>query len=313
MAAGLALVSCAKPPNSDINGREPRSCAALDRAAMVRIAGGSFIMGNDPRYPEEGPPRRMTIATFWIDAHELTNAEFARFVKATGYRTVAERRPPALPGAPPDMRVPGSAVFAMPDDGDPRWWRWATGAQWRHPSGLRGSIDGRDSEPVVQIAYADADAYARWAGKRLPSEAEWEYAALGGGKALPEPVDAGGTPQANYYQGVFPQRDLGLDGYRGRAPVGCFKPNGYGLYDMIGNVWEWTSDTDRKERAGHWDHQGRIVSVRGQLLRALSPGGAPVRGARAGYRSYRRALRQRSPRRAALTPCRGYGTKNANK
>ena len=215
---------------------------------MVRIAGGGFIMGEDPRYPEEGPPRQMTVGTFWIDAHELTNAEFARFVKATGYRTVAERVPPALPGTPPEMRVPGSAVFAMPNDADPRWWRWAVGAQWRHPSGPRESIAGRDSEPVVQIAYEDAEAYARWAGKRLPTEAEWEYAALAGGKALPEPVDAGGTPQANYYQGVFPERDLGLDGYRGRAPVGCFKPNAYGLYDMIGNVWEWTSDTDAKAR-----------------------------------------------------------------
>ncbi|MDB5678432.1 formylglycine-generating enzyme family protein [Sphingomonas bacterium] len=215
---------------------------------MIKVAGGGFVMGDDPRYPEEGPPRRVSVGTFWIDAHELTNAEFARFVKAIGYRTVAERAPPPLAGAPPEMRVPGSAVFATPDDTDPRWWRWAIGAQWRHPSGPQESIAGRDSEPVVQIAYADAEAYARWAGKRLPTEAEWEYAALGGGKALPEPVDASGTPQANYYQGVFPQRDLALDGYRGRAPVGCFKPNAYGLYDMIGNVWEWTSDTDGKAR-----------------------------------------------------------------
>ena len=215
---------------------------------MIRVAGGSFVMGDDPRYPEEGPPHRVTVGAFWIDAHELTNAEFARFVKATGYRTVAERTPPAEPGAPPEMRVPGSAAFATPDDGDPRWWRWAVGAQWRHPSGPRESIVGHDREPVVQIAYEDAEAYARWAGKRLPTEAEWEYAALGGGKALPEPVDASGVPQANYYQGVFPRRDLGLDGYRGRAPVGCFKPNAYGLYDMIGNVWEWTSDRTPKAR-----------------------------------------------------------------
>lgn len=208
---------------------------------MVKIAGGNFLMGADPHYPEEGPPRRMTVKAFWIDAHELTNAEFARFVKATGYRTVAERAPPPLPEAPPDMRMPGSAVFAPPDGDDPRWWRWVVGAQWRHPRGLSESITGRDREPVVQIAYADAEAYARWAGKRLPTEAEWEYAALAGAKALPEPVDAKGVPQANYYQGVFPERDLGLDGYQGRAPVGCFKPNAWGLYDMIGNVWEWTS------------------------------------------------------------------------
>ena len=199
-------------------------------------------MGDDPHYPEEGPPHVVKVDPFWIDAHELTNDEFARFVAATGYKTAAERTPPISPETPPDMRVPGSAIFAVPSQEDPRWWRWKVGAQWRHPSGPDETIDGRGQEPVVQIAYEDAEAYARWAGKRLPSEAEWEYAALAGRKALPEPVDAQGVPQANYYQGVFPQRDLGLDGYRGRAPVGCFRPNGFGLYDMIGNVWEWTSE-----------------------------------------------------------------------
>lgn len=206
-------------------------------------------MGADPQYPEEGPPRRVTVIAFSIDTHELTNAEFARFVAATQYRTVAERDPPRLPGAPPAMSKPGSAVFSVPDRQDPRWWRWSVGAQWRHPSGPKESIAGHDQEPVVQIAYDDAAAYARWAGKRLPTEAEWEYAALAGATALPEPVDAHGTPQANYYQGVFPVRDLGLDGYRGRAPVGCFKPNPFGLYDMIGNVWEWTSETAGAARA----------------------------------------------------------------
>ena len=245
-AAGLILSSCAKVQDGDPDGGASRSCVNLDRAAMARVAGGSFVMGDDPHYPEEGPPRRVRVAPFWIDAHELTNAEFARFATATGYRTVAERTPPVTPGAPGAMNLPGSAVFATPDEADPRWWRWAVGAQWRHPSGARESIVGRDREPVVQIAYEDAQAYARWAGKRLPTEAEWEYAALGGSKARPEPLDTRGTPQANYYQGVFPRRDLALDGYRGRAPVGCFRPNGYGLYDMIGNVWEWTSDTAGK-------------------------------------------------------------------
>ncbi len=248
LALSLGLSACdrrdARAPTTETR----PACANLVAAPMVRIAGGSFMMGADPQYPEEGPPRRVTVGTFWIDSHELTNAEFARFVKATGYRTVAERNPPVTPQTPSDMRLPGSAVFAVPDDNDPRWWRWAVGAQWRHPSGPSESIVGHDREPVVQIAYADAEAYARWAGKRLPTEAEWEYAALGGGTALPEPVDAHGVPQANYYQGVFPRRDLGLDGYRGRAPVGCFKPNGYGLYDMIGNVWEWTSDTVGKRQ-----------------------------------------------------------------
>ncbi|MDB5676207.1 MAG: hypothetical protein JWM65_3189 [Sphingomonas bacterium] len=234
LAFALSACSPASPPTA--------KCAALANAAMVHLPGGSFTMGDDPRYPEEGPPHGVTVRTFWIDAHELTNDEFARFVAATGYRTAAERMPPITPEMPPDMRVPGSAIFAVPSQEDPRWWRWKIGAQWRHPSGPDETIDGHGQEPVVQIAYEDAEAYARWAGKRLPSEAEWEYAALAGRKALPEPVDAQGVPQANYYQGVFPQRDLGLDGYRGRAPVGCFRPNGFGLYDMIGNVWEWTSE-----------------------------------------------------------------------
>jgi formylglycine-generating enzyme required for sulfatase activity len=198
-------------------------------------------MGDDPHYPEEGPPKTVVVKGFWIDTHEVTNAEFAAFVKATGYKTISERDPPKLPDAPPDMLVPGSAVFNIPSDVDPSWWRWVPGAQWRHPSGHNESIIGRDREPVVQIAYQDAEAYAQWVGKELPSEAQWEYAARGGMAALPEPVDAKGQPQANYYQGVFPVKNLNTDGYVGRAPVGCFKPNGFGLYDMIGNVWEWTS------------------------------------------------------------------------
>lgn len=208
---------------------------------MVWVPGGSFVMGDDPHYPEEGPPRTVSVKGFWIDAHEVTNAQFAAFVKATGYKTMAERDPPKLDGAPPEMLKPGSAVFNTPSQEDPSWWRWVPGAQWRHPSGPQESIAGRDHEPVVQIAWQDAEAYARWAGKQLPSEEQWEYAARAGATALPEPLDAKGQPQANYYQGVFPVKNLNTDGYIGRAPVGCFKPNAFGLYDMIGNVWEWTS------------------------------------------------------------------------
>jgi len=212
---------------------------------MVWLPGGNFMMGSNRDYPEEGPARRATVAGFWIDTHELTNGEFARFVAATNYRTVAERPPRPVDGAPPEMLRPGSAVFAAPQSPEDPWWRWVPGAQWRHPEGPASSIVGRDNEPVVQIAYEDALAYARWAGKSLPTETQWEYAARGGlnGRtyAWGDELDPGGVAQANYYQGVFPVRDTGSDGFAGRAPVGCFRPNGYGLYDMIGNVWELTA------------------------------------------------------------------------
>lgn len=204
---------------------------------MVWVPSGTFRMGEDARYPEEGPTRIVSVPGFWMSANEVTNREFATFVKATGYRTIAER-------TPPDFPEPGSAVFRAPTGDDHRWWRWETGASWRSPAGADDSIKGRDRDPVVQIAFEDAEAYARWKGHSLPSEEQWEFAARGGGPTLPEPVDAGGTPQANYYQGSFPSRDIGLDGYRSRSPVGCFPPNRYGLYDMIGNVWEWTGSAD---------------------------------------------------------------------
>lgn len=180
---------------------------------------------------------------------EVSNAEFASFVAATGYKTLAERDPPKIEGAPPEMLAAGSAVFHVPDENDRSWWRWTKGAQWRHPSGLDESIEGKARTPVVQIAYDDAIAYAHWVGQELPSEAQWEYAARGGEAQLAEPKDANGQPQANYYQGAFPAKDLGEDGYQSRAPVGCFKPNGFGLHDMLGNVWEWTSDNGSRSDA----------------------------------------------------------------
>lgn len=208
---------------------------------MVWIPAGHFTMGEKPRYREEGPPRKIHVDGFWMDNHEVTNAEFAKFVKATGYVTVAERNPPILPGMPPEMQRPGSAVFNIPSDEDTRWWRWEIGAQWRHPSGPNEHIKTMQRAPVVQIAFDDALAYANWVGKELPTEEQWEYAARGGEEPLPEPMGADGEPQANYYQGVFPVKDLGKDGFETRAPVGCFEPNRYGLFDMLGNVWEWTS------------------------------------------------------------------------
>jgi formylglycine-generating enzyme required for sulfatase activity len=217
------------------------TCTGIADDAMVWVPGGRFTMGENPDYPEEGPPRQVTVEGFWMDAHEVTNAQFAAFVAATGYVTMAERAPPPIPGAPPEMLQPGSAVFRVPTPDNPAWWRWAVGAQWRDPAGDGAGITGQDRHPVVQIAYQDATAYAAWAGKALPSEEQWEYAARAGAPALPEPVDASGKPQANYYQGVFPARDLGSDGFTGSAPVGCFAANPFKLHDMIGNVWEWTT------------------------------------------------------------------------
>jgi len=239
LTAALALSACSKA-QPEAPAPTPACIKAADHT-MVWVPGSSFVMGSDPHYPEEGPPRTVTVKGFWMDAHEVTNDQFAAFVKATGYRTMAERQPPAMEGAPAEMLRPGSAVFRVPTPDNPSWWRWVVGAQWRAPSGPGSEIAGQGSNPVVQVAYQDAEAYARWAGKQLPSEEQWEYAARAGAEALPEPVDPDGKPQANYYQGVFPVRDLGTDGYRGRAPVGCFKPNPFGLYDMIGNVWEWTT------------------------------------------------------------------------
>ena len=231
------------------NDASPEQCLEVTATDMVWVSGGAFVMGEQARYREEGPPRTAQVKGFWIDTHEVTNAQFAAFIKETGYKTLAERAPPQIAGAPPEMLQPGSAVFNIPSDDDPRWWRWVVGAQWRHPSGPDETISGKDNIPVVQIAYDDALAYAKWAGKALPTEEQWEYAARGGEAILPEPKDANGKPQANYYQGVFPAKDLNEDGFTSRAPAGCFKPNGYGLYDMIGNVWEWTSSNGSRADA----------------------------------------------------------------
>jgi len=212
---------------------------------MVWVEGGSFLLGADAFYPEEGPPREVTLDGFWISATEVTNAQFGKFVAETGYVTEAERDPPRLPNAPPEMLVPGSAVFRAPSKDDPNWWKWVVGAEWRAPSGPDSSILGKENDPVVQVTYRDAKAYADWAGMSLPSEAQWEYAARAGVDTLPEPKDSSGKPLANYYQGVFPHRDTGDDGFLSRAPVGCFEANAFGLHDMIGNVWEWTASEPR--------------------------------------------------------------------
>jgi formylglycine-generating enzyme len=220
---------------------------------MLWLAGGEFRMGSDAHYPEEAPAHRVEVDGFYIDRRPVTNRQFAAFVAATGYRTVAERPPdPAdYPGALPHMLEPGSLVFCeTPGPVDLRdfsnWWRWKKGACWRHPEGRGSSVAQRLDHPVVHVAFEDAEAYAAWVGKQLPTEAEWEYAARGGPDGAEFAWGAefmpGGRHMANTWQGAFPYENLAGDGYARTSPVGAFPANGYGLFDMIGNVWEWTTD-----------------------------------------------------------------------
>ena len=213
---------------------------------LVRIPGGTFHMGSDHHYPEESPAHAVAVDGFLIDRYAVTNADFARFVDATGYLTCAERPPD-----PARHREPASAVFVPPrhpvDLGDPyHWWAFVPGADWRHPQGPRSSVADRPDHPVVHVAWEDVTAYAAWAGARLPTEAEWEFAARGGVDGAPyawgDEFTPGGRHLANTWQGEFPIENTGDDGYEGTAPVGRYPANGYGLYDMIGNVWEWTAD-----------------------------------------------------------------------
>jgi len=220
---------------------------------MVHVPGGEFLMGSDRHYPEEKPVHRVRVDGFWMDATPVTNRQFARFVNETGYLTFAEIAPdPAdYPGILPHMLKAGSMVFTPPnhpvDLADIRnWWSFTFGADWRHPYGPGSSIKGLKDHPVVHISYQDAQAYAKWAGKELPTEAEWEFAARGGleGRefAWGDELVPQGRHMANTWQGLFPHQNLAEDGHERTSPVGIFPANGFGLYDMIGNVWEWTVD-----------------------------------------------------------------------
>lgn len=220
-------------------------------SGMILISGGTFKMGaDDSGFEEERTGENVTVSSFCIDKYEVTNAQFAEFVKATNYVTVAERplSKEQFPDLPDEQRLPGSLVFQMPKQGIKQvqilsWWHWTPGANWQHPFGTDSSITEKENYPVVHIAYEDALAYAQWAEKLLPTEAQWEYAARGGlDNATYTWGNQYSAKKANTWQGIFPFFNTKADGYVGTAKVGSFPANGYGLYDMTGNVWEWTSD-----------------------------------------------------------------------
>jgi formylglycine-generating enzyme required for sulfatase activity len=263
--AGALLLRTAAQPAADQSSTVRKGSSAGSKG-MVWIRGGELSMGStDPlARRDERPVHRVRVDGFWMDATEVTNAQFEEFVKATGYKTVAERPidweelkkqvAPGTPKPPAEKLLPGSMVFTPPDHpvdlrAYEQWWTWTTGADWRHPQGPASTIEGKDNFPVVQVAFEDAIAYCKWAGKTLPTEAQWEFAARGGLDHKvngwgDEPVD---PKRCNIWQGHFPDKNTAEDGFAGAAPVKSFPPNGYGLYDMAGNVWEWCSDLYRPD------------------------------------------------------------------
>ncbi len=255
-----------------------------DTAGMAYVPGGAFRMGSDDQRPEERHAHSVRVDGFWIDRHEVTNAQFREFVDATGYVTLAERGldPQSRPGVPKLLLEPGAIVFIKPTALRPgarlsSWWQYVKGANWRRPTGPGSSIEGKDNHPVIHIAYQDANAYAKWRGRSLPTEAQWEFAALGGRDASEDwskPFDKDGNPTANTWQGIFPIINSRDDGYETTAPVGCFPANGYGLKDMLGNVWEWTRDWYRR---GHRREAAQNPAGPALHLIRLAPGQAPRR------------------------------------
>jgi sulfatase modifying factor 1 len=245
--------------SQNVTAAAPAVAREIVTSGMVHIPAGTFQMGtDDPAFPDAHPVHKVTVNEFWMDEHEVTNAEFEKFVKATNFITIAERKlnPKDFPDVPPESLVPGSGVFSPPDqqvtlDNPLQWWKYVPGASWRHPFGPQSDIQGLENNPVIHVSYEDALEYAKWAGKRLPTEAEWQYAAQGNHPGQKyywgNELKPGGKWMANIYQGDFPGKNTGEDGFIGIAPVKSFSPNGYGLYDMDGNVWEWCNDFYRPD------------------------------------------------------------------
>lgn len=264
-ALTLVLIGCKSPQAKVVL---PKNASPPPN--MARIPAGIFRLGSDESYEEERPVRTVKSPEFFIDKHEVTNQEFKQFITATGYVTVSERQPKPedYPDADPKLLRPGSPVFSANSIADVKgdisqWWQYTIGASWRHPLGP--DSDCRDDEPVVQVAFEDALAYAHWAGKELPTEIEWEVAARGGLNGTTyiwgNEEKLNGKWPANVWQGEFPKKDNGEDGFPGIAPVGMFPPNGYGLFDMAGNVWEWTTDSSEPQagRPTRWTKGGSFL------------------------------------------------------
>ncbi|WP_339814425.1 formylglycine-generating enzyme family protein [uncultured Imperialibacter sp.] len=284
LTAGV-LFSCSTPTSKTSSASKPQAGSSADAPEeMVFIPSGAFTMGgkSDQASPNEYPNHQVEVSAFFMDEHEVTNAQFKAFVDATGYVTIAERAidweemakqlPPGTPKPADSILAPGSLVFRATEGpvnlrDYSQWWEWVIGANWQHPEGPASSLEGKMNFPVVHIAYDDALAYAEWAGKRLPTEAEWEWASMGGQEGVKYPwgnesVETAFT-KANFWQGFFPYDNEEKDGFFGAAPVKSFPANGYGLYDMAGNVWEWCSDKYHEDAYKMAEEQGKVENPKG--------------------------------------------------